>query len=140
MGTIRRVAQQSDPNGAPRMNVIESMIEDVPLIVIEGELDQSSKKAAQDAVEGILRGPDAPANILFDLTDCTFLDSGGLSVLLSTLVRLPAQGWLGIIGASAGTERVLTYTGFLDQAKVRHYLSSSDAAASLSRERRQLLT
>ena len=118
------------------MHLTQSAIHGVPLIVIEGELDQASKQAARDVVSEILQGPYPPRNLLIDLTDCTFLDSGGLSVLLSALAMLPADGWLGLIGASAGTNRVLTYTGFLDNEKVRFFSSSSDVAASLAREKK----
>ena len=117
------------------MNLTEGAIGGIPLIVVEGDLDQSSKQVARDAVNEILRGPFPPRGLLIDVTDCTFLDSGGLSVLLSALAQLPADGWLGIVGASAGTNRVLTFTGFLDNDKVRFFSSLSDAAGSLARER-----
>jgi anti-anti-sigma factor len=118
------------------MRVIESSVDGVPLIVAEGDLDQSSKAIILEAVRDIFRGAYPPKNLLVELTDCTFLDSGGLSVLLSVLAQLPAGGWLGIIGASAGTNRVLEYTGFLDHEKVRFFSSLSDAATSLVRERK----
>ncbi len=118
------------------MNVIESTIDGIPLIVVEGELDQTSKRMAHDAVHAALRDPSSPRSLLIDLTDCTFLDSGGLGVLLSALAQLPSGGWLGIIGASTGTNKVLTYTGFLDSDKVRFFDSTSDAAATLAREKR----
>lgn len=118
------------------MKMTEGMIDGVPLIVVEGDLDHSTKQVVRDAVSEIFRGAYPPQSLLFDLTDCTFLDSGGLSVLLSAVAQLPAGGWLGLIGASAGTNRVLTYTGFLDLEKVRFFSSTSDAAASLARERR----
>jgi stage II sporulation protein AA (anti-sigma F factor antagonist) len=120
------------------MNVIESTIGGFPLIVIDGDLDHSSKQVVREAVSEILQGAYPPQNLLFDLTDCTFLDSGGIGVLLSALAQLPAHGWLGLIGASAGTNRVLTYTGFLDHDKVRFFSSPSDAAASLAREKKLL--
>lgn len=118
------------------MNVTEGAIDGIPLIVVEGDLDQSSKQVARDAVNEILRGPYPPKGLLIDVTDCTFLDSGGLSVLLSALALLPADGWLGIVGASAGANRVLTFTGFLDNEKVRFFSSRSDAVSSLARERK----
>ena len=118
------------------MRVIQGDIGGVPLIVVEGDLDQSSKQVARDAVSEILNGPYPPQNLLVDLTDCTFLDSGGLSVLLSAVAELPAHGWLGLIGVTAGANRVLTYTGFLDHRKVRFFSSPSDAAASLAREKK----
>jgi len=120
------------------MNVIESTIDGVPLIVIDGDLDQSSKQVVSDAVRGILTGPYPPQNLFVDLTECAFVDSGGLSVLLTALGQLPAHGWLGLIGVSSGTNRVLTYTGFLDTEKVRFFSSPSDAATSLAREKKLL--
>ena len=114
----------------------EGVIGGVPLIVVDGDLDRLSKQVVRDAVDEILRGAYPPQSVLFDLTDCTFLDSGGISVLLYVLEQLPAHGWLGVIGASAGTNRVLTYTGFLDAERVRFFSSSGDAAASLAREKR----
>ena len=118
------------------MNMIEGAIGGVPLIVVDGDLDHSSKQVVRDAVDELFRGAYPPQSVLFDLTDCTFLDSGGLGVLLFALGQLPAHGWLGVIGASAGTNRVLTYTGFLDTDKVRFFSSPSDAAASLAREKK----
>lgn len=122
------------------MNLIEGAIDGVPLIVIDGDLDHSSKQIVRDAVGEIFHGAYPPRSVLFDLTDCTFLDSGGLGVLLYVLGQLPADGWLGVIGASAGTNRVLTYTGFLETDKVRFFSSRNDAAASLAREKRLLGT
>ncbi len=117
------------------MNVTEGDIDGIPLVVIEGDLDQSSKQAARDAVNEVLQGPFPSQSLLIDLTDCAFLDSGGLIMLLSVVAQLPADGWLGIIGATAGANRVLTITGFLDQDRVRFFSSASDAAASLAREK-----
>jgi anti-anti-sigma factor len=116
------------------MKISESRVEDVPIIAIEGELDQSSKQVALDAVGDILSGAFPAKSLLFDLTACTFVDSGGLSVLLSALGQLPDDGWLGIIGASAGPNRVLEYTGFLELEKVRFFRTLGDAEWALARE------
>jgi anti-anti-sigma factor len=116
------------------MDMIEGTMSGVPLIAIDGDLDRASIGVVRDAVTGILGGPYPPQRLLFDLTDCSFVDSGGLSVLFLALDLLPADGWLGLIGSSAGATRVLTYTGFLEHDRVRFYSSASDAAASLARE------
>lgn len=118
------------------MNLIKSDVDGIPLLVVEGDLDQSSKPVVLDALHDALRGAHPARNLLFDLTECVFLDSGGLSVLLTALALLPADGWLGIIGTSAGPNRVLEYTGFLDHEKVRFFSSLTDAASSLAREKR----
>jgi anti-anti-sigma factor len=117
------------------LKITEGEIHGFPLLVIEGDLDHESKKAAHQAVDDILRGAYPPQNLLLDLTDCAYLDSGGLGVLLTALRELPADGWLGIIGVSDGTKRVLTYAGLLDVERVRFFSSPGDAAASLARER-----
>jgi len=118
------------------MKLTEGRIQGVPVIVIEGDLDHSSKQAVLDSITDIFEGAYPPKNLLIDLTDCAFLDSGGLSILLTTLVRIPTDGWLGIVGASAGTNRVLEYTGFLDREQVRFFSSLSDASATLAREKK----
>jgi anti-anti-sigma factor len=118
------------------MKVVEGEIGGVPLIVVDGELDQSTKQVVRDAVFDVLRGPYPPRNLLVDLTDCAFLDSGGIGVLLSALAHLPADGWLGLIGATAATARALSYTGFYENEKVRLFSSTSDAAATLAREKK----
>jgi len=118
------------------MKVIEGTISGVPLIVVDGDLDSSAKRVLHDAAAAVLDGPYSPESLLFDLTDCAFLDSSGLSVLLYVLGRLPARGWLGLIGASGGANRVLTYTGFLNHEQVRFFSSRGDAVASLAREKR----
>jgi anti-anti-sigma factor len=116
------------------MKMSESRVEGVPLIVIEGDLDHASKQVVLEATEDILQGAFPSRSLLFDLTACTFVDSGGLSVLLTALAQLPEDGWLGIIGASAGPNRVLQYTGFLQHEKVRFFPTMNDAQWSLARQ------
>ncbi len=73
------------------MDVIEAAIDGVPLIVLDGDLDQSSKQVARAAVSEILHGAYPPQTLLLDLTECEFLDSGGLGVLLYALGELPGR-------------------------------------------------
>lgn len=91
-------------------------------------------------LHNVFNGAYPPQILLLDLSDCAFLDSGGLSVILTMMARLPDGGWLGIIGASAGPNRVLEYTGFLDHEKVRFFSSPNGAAASVAHERKLLQT
>jgi anti-anti-sigma factor len=99
----------------------EGTIRGFPLIVIEGELEHSSKQAVRDAVDEVFSGAYPPQYLLFDLSACLFIDSGGLGVFVSALRQLPAGGWLGLIGASAAIKRVLRYAGLLDIERVRFF-------------------
>jgi anti-anti-sigma regulatory factor len=56
-------------NGEPFTKVIESAVAGIPLIVVEGDLDQSSKQVVLDAVSETFRGAYPPENLLIDLTD-----------------------------------------------------------------------
>jgi anti-anti-sigma factor len=118
------------------MRMTEGTIRGFPLIVIEGDLEHSTKQTVRDAVDEILSGAYPPPTLFFDLTECPFIDSGGLGVFLSALRQLPASGWLGLIGASVGMKRVLTYAGLLDLERVRFFSSFSDATALLAWEKK----
>jgi len=49
--------------------------------------------------------------VLLDLRDVTYIDSGGLSVLLSGVRRLRDRGWLGVIGPNPNVRRLLEISG-----------------------------
>ena len=57
------------------MKLTESSIEGVPLIVVEGDLDQASKRGAHRAVDDALRGPYSTGSLFIDLTNCAFVAS-----------------------------------------------------------------
>ena len=114
------------------MRMTEGTIRGLPLIAIKGDLDHSSKQIVREAVDDLMFGAVPPQSLLFDLTDCPYLDSGGLGVLLSALRQLPATGWLGLVGVSPGIKRVLTYSGLLDIERVRFFPSRSDVEATLA--------
>ncbi len=114
------------------MRMTEGSIRGFPLIAIKGDLDHSSKQTVREAVDDLMYGAFPPQSLLFDLTACPYVDSGGLGVLLSALRQLPASGWLGLIGVSPGIKRVLTYSGLLDVERVRFFPSVGDAEAALT--------
>jgi anti-anti-sigma factor len=116
------------------MKITEGEIRGLPLLVVDGDLDHSTSADIRDAVDAILRGAYPPQNLLIDLTDCAYLDSGGLGVLFTALRELPPGGWLGLIGVSPELKRILTYAGLLDIERLRFFSSPGDAAASLARE------
>jgi anti-anti-sigma factor len=117
------------------MEISTDTLGGVPLIAVSGDLDRASKYAVLQLVDKLFRLPDPPRALLLDLSGCAFVDSGGITVLLSTLDRLPADGWMGLIGVASGPGRVLMYTGFLNHEKVRFFSSIDEAAVTLAAER-----
>jgi anti-anti-sigma factor len=64
---------------------------ETPLLVISGEIDHGNAPVLSAAVEEALE-MQAPL-LVFDVTDVVYIDSGGVSVLLSTVRRLRERGW-----------------------------------------------
>jgi anti-sigma B factor antagonist len=81
---------------------------------VVGELDQSTAPDLREALEPSLHSP--AGAILVDLTDCDFIDSTGLSLLVETKRRLEEQQErFGICCPDDDVRRLLELTG-IDQA------------------------
>jgi anti-anti-sigma factor len=80
----------------------------VPLLEIEGDVDHSSAGKFDRAVEESFRAGDP---LLIDLTDCPYVDSGGLAVMLSTINRMSPENWMGVIGCNRNVSRLFEIVG-----------------------------
>ena len=101
----------------------------VHTVSVAGELDQSTapelRTALADAIGDQTRG------LLVDLSDCNFIDSTGLSLLVETKRRLAEdQRRFGVCCADADVRRLLELTG-IDQA-VNLFDTRAEAVAALS--------
>lgn len=85
--------------------------EDGPILVLHGELDMVSSTRLHETFHEIIQERDG-ANVLINLTDVTFIDSGGLGTLVSADRQLRKTGGsLRIIGISERAARVFETTG-----------------------------
>ena len=76
---------------------------------IAGELDLATCGRADRAIAGI---PDG--NVCLDLTECTFIDSSGLMVIVAAADRLANEGrQLTIKGAQGDVARIFELTGLV---------------------------
>ena len=82
--------------------------------------------------EAILQGNSV---LLLDLSEVTYIDSGGLSVLFSAGRRLRDSGWLGLIGPNASVRRLLELVGVLADPAFRLFDDRAAAEAALSQEK-----
>ncbi|MHB9150939.1 MAG: STAS domain-containing protein [Thermoleophilia bacterium] len=80
-----------------------------PLVIVSGEIDHGSAGILQEKIDTFLDGEDTV--ILLDLGDVTYIDSGGISVLLSTVRRLRKEGWLAAVGPNTNVRRLLEIVG-----------------------------
>jgi anti-anti-sigma factor len=112
-----------------KMEVVQAYLSGVPLLAVVGDIDHETSAAFDDAVKGS-RALDH-GRLLLDLSECPYIDSGGLSVLLSAARQLPSDGWLGIVTNNKNILRLLEIVGlglypgikvFDDLDRVKEYL------------------
>ena len=89
----------------------------IPMIVVRGDVDHAAQTALAEAARAAL-GADGD-RILFDLKDCPYMDSGGLSVLLSLLRRAGQGGFVGVISPGPNLLRIFEIVGLTADARFR---------------------
>jgi anti-sigma B factor antagonist len=105
-------------------------LEETPLIETWGDIDHNTCGSLETALDDAL-GTASP-NVLLDLSQVTYIDSGGLSVLLSGVRLLRERGWLGVIGPNPNVRRLLEIVGLLVDPDFRVFEDRETAAAALA--------
>ena len=111
------------------MEILEASLSGVPILRITGEVDHYTSPLLDQAIQRVL--PVDGSRLLLDLTDCDYLDSGGLAVLLLVVRRVRTQGWLGVIGANANLIRLFEIVGLKTEPGFRVFGDEKDASAAL---------
>lgn len=112
------------------MDVRVTRLEETPLLETWGDIDHNTCGSIEAALkEAIDSGSDI---VLLDLSQVTYIDSGGLSVLLSGVRLLRERGWLGVIAPNANVRRLLEIVGLLVDPTFRVYEDRRAAAAALT--------
>ena len=111
------------------MRVLESSLSNVTVLKPTGEVDHSNASILEESVQRALRA-DA-GRLLLDLSDCPYLDSGGLSVILSTVREVRESGWLGVIAPTPNLLRLFEIVGLTAAPDFRVFSSSAEAMVAL---------
>ena len=99
------------------MQISVSSHESIPVLSIKGDLDIASAPGFETAViehSDVYRSP-----LMLDLSECSFIDSGGLNVLLQTIRHLDDSAWLGVAGANGNLLRVFEIVGLTSIPRFR---------------------
>jgi anti-sigma B factor antagonist len=91
------------------MDLAVSSHESIPVLRVTGDIDMASAPALAAALEQNTANYRSP--VLLDLTECSFVDSGGLNVLLQTVRQFDLQAWLGVLGANRNLRRIFEIVG-----------------------------
>lgn len=108
------------------MEVRTTSLGRVPLLEIEGEIDHSNCHTLEAALAAALNGE--ATSVLLDLTQVSYVDSGGLAIVLSAMRRLRDRGWLGVIGPNPNLTRLLEIVGLLVDPGFRVFADRTEAA------------
>ena len=112
------------------MDVFEETVSGVPMLRVKGFVDHLAAPVLEEAVMRALKESDA--RILIDVTDCGYLDSGALSVLLHTLKQVQGKGWLGIVGPDPNLTRLFHIVGLTSSKWFRLFPASEQVSAALA--------
>jgi anti-sigma B factor antagonist len=98
-------------------------------VVVAGEVDLATADRLREGLRSAL-GSDRP--VIVDLSDCNFIDSIGLSVLIDAAHRAERSGRveLGIASPSASVRRLIELTQL--ESLIPVFDSTADAAASFA--------
>ena len=109
-------AAQSRPP-ATRLDTEVSYRFGVPLIYVSGELDHDSARYLRGVIAQELN--EQTRALLLEVSQLGYMDSGGLSLMFETLATPKDRGWLGMIGAKGGVQKLIELTGLADRPGFR---------------------
>lgn len=112
------------------MDVMVSQLGHTPLVEAHGDIDHNNCGSVEVALSNAL--DQGNVVVLLDLRDVTYIDSGGLSVLLSGVRRLRDRGWLGVVGPNPNVRRLLEIVGLLVDPNFRIFGDLGEAEAGLA--------
>ena len=96
------------------MNAKKSSFHGVPLITIHGDIDHASVRELAPVMLDCLAPREG--KLVFDLTDCPYLDSSGIGLFLGLLFDIADTDWIGVVGANTPLTRVFDLTGLSSNA------------------------
>jgi anti-anti-sigma factor len=106
------------------LEVISYSFGGVPLLSLAGDFDHSSLSVFKNKADEAL-GTEG-SRLLIQLTDCTYIDSGGVSSLLTLLHRVRIRGWLGVIAPTPEVLRLLQMVGLTIDPNFRVFSNLDD--------------
>lgn len=103
---------------------------DITILVFEGNLDGTTSEYAQESILGYI----APnCAIALDMSNCPYVSSAGLRVLMMTAKQLAKVGGKGVFaGLADEVKDVMEMTGF--SSIFESYMSVEDAIDALGKE------
>jgi anti-sigma B factor antagonist len=101
----------------------------VPLVYVKGELDHQTAPQLRAVIEE--ESASTPRALILDLSEVSYMDSGGLSLMFDTLTRIKSTGWFGVVQPTPPVARLMEITGLTDQPAFKLLPDLAAAAEAL---------
>ncbi len=93
------------------MEITVTIKKEVLVVSLSGELDHHTAKKVKDLAEEVIKNKGI-ANLVFDFTNLTFMDSSGIGVVVGRYKLVSSLGGhVAIVNNSATIDRLLTMSG-----------------------------
>jgi anti-anti-sigma factor len=112
------------------MEIYEASLSGIPLLRVVGDIDHYASAVFDEAVRKILARDGS--RLLLDLSACTYIDSGGLGVILIALEEVRERGWLGVVDPDPNVHRLHEMVGLLREECFLVFGDEEEAAAFIS--------
>jgi anti-anti-sigma factor len=118
--------QYEKPTGRVGVTVVIASLGTAPLLRVSGELDHFGGSELCAVGREVL-GANGRV-LLLELSECTYIDSGGLGTLFGLLRDLGPDGVLGLIGVNQDVCRILDIVGLPRLASLRLFADAAEAS------------
>ena len=95
------------------MDITQQLLGGVPVVRVSGDLDRPVAPALEKAFRIHLKAGNH--RLILDLRGCSYVDSGGLAAIMSTVGELRDDGLLAIVAPSVPIRRLLEVVGLYEQ-------------------------
>lgn len=99
------------------------------MVTVVGDCDHGNTEALGAAVaQALAAGTDA---FLIDLKSCTYIDSGGISILLGAVRQIRGRGWVGVVSPNENVRRLFEIVGLAVDPGFRIFTDQAEASRAL---------
>lgn len=111
------------------MEIRQQLLGAVPIIRVSGELEHPNAPALEKAFRVHLKAGNH--RLMLDLSGCSYIDSGGLAAIISTVGDLRDDGLLAIVAPRISIRRLLEVVGLYEHKRCAIFKAEPEALSSI---------
>jgi anti-anti-sigma factor len=111
------------------VDIAQQLLGGVPAVRVSGDLDRPAAPALEKAFRVHLKAGNH--RLILDLQGCSYVDSGGLASIISTVGELRDDGLLAIVAPSMPIRRLLEVVGLYEQKRCAIFKSEPEALSHI---------